>query len=97
MMEDYPYAVTFACEWGSNPPKAIKNKLQIYFQSKKKSGGGDCQVELTGGAATVSFKSKDVRERVLAKEDHELAVENGKVKLRLLRREENREEAVHGA
>ncbi|KAJ8342152.1 hypothetical protein SKAU_G00320800 [Synaphobranchus kaupii] len=96
-MEDYPYAVTVAGEWGPNPPKSLKNKLQIYFQSKNKSGGGDCQVEFTGGAATVSFKSKDVRERVLEKEDHELAVENGKVKLRPLRQEENREEAVHGA
>ncbi|XP_064209269.1 protein mono-ADP-ribosyltransferase PARP14-like [Anguilla rostrata] len=95
-MEDYQYPVTVTGEWGSNPPKVIKNKLQIYFQSKKKSGGGDCHVEFTGRCATVHFKSEDARERVLAKEDHELAVSD-ETKLRLSLCAEYPQEAVPGA
>ncbi|KAG5844860.1 hypothetical protein ANANG_G00167540 [Anguilla anguilla] len=95
-MEDYQYPVTVTGEWGSNPPKVIKNKLQIYFQSKKKSGGGDCHVEFTGRCATVRFKSEDARERVLAKEDHELAVSD-ETKLRLSLCAEYPQEAVPGA
>ena len=58
-MDEYPYPVVVEGEWVSVQAKAIKNKLQIYFQSKKKSGGGDCRVEVTGddsGRATVYFK-----------------------------------------
>ncbi|KAG7484123.1 hypothetical protein MATL_G00046000 [Megalops atlanticus] len=84
MMEEYPYAVTAEGEWGPNLSKVIKNKLQIYFQSKKKSNGGDCKVEYedsSTGRATVCFKSEDVRSRVLAKEEHEITIENERVRL----------------
>ena len=30
--------------WGPDPPKNLINKLQVYFQSRKKSGGGECEV-----------------------------------------------------
>lgn len=30
--------------WGPDPPKNLINKLQMYFQSRKKSGGGECEV-----------------------------------------------------
>ncbi|KAJ8266240.1 hypothetical protein GJAV_G00128150 [Gymnothorax javanicus] len=97
-MECYLYPVTVAGEWGSIPPKALKNKLQIYFQSNKKSGGGDCQVEWDGGKVTVLFKSQDDRKRVVGKENHDLTVENIKVKLRLsLCEEKNPEKAADGA
>ncbi|XP_029295286.1 protein mono-ADP-ribosyltransferase PARP14-like isoform X2 [Cottoperca gobio] len=64
----------------------MKNKLQIYFQSLKKSNGGDCLVEAEDGAprADVYFKSEEVRERVLAKQNHEILLENQTVKLRLI-------------
>ncbi|XP_061105701.1 protein mono-ADP-ribosyltransferase PARP14 [Conger conger] len=96
-MEEHPYPVTVLGEWGTIPPKTIKNKLQIYFQSKKKSGGGDCRVECTGAGTTIRFKSEDVRKRVIAQEDHELTVENANVKLQLFLCKENPEDAVHGA
>ena len=58
MDDEYPYAVLVEGEWASVQAKAIKNKLQIYF-SKKKSGGGDCKVEIAdddSARATVYFK-----------------------------------------
>ncbi|KAG9329909.1 hypothetical protein JZ751_028613 [Albula glossodonta] len=85
-MDVYHYPVVVEGKWGSSPPKAIKNKLQIYFQSKKKSNGGDCQVEYSeqgGGRATVYFKSEDARERVLAKAKHEITIEKVEVELRV--------------
>lgn len=30
--------------WGSDPPKNLSAKLQMYFQSPKRSGGGECEV-----------------------------------------------------
>lgn len=30
--------------WGPDPPKNLINKLQMYFQSRKRSGGGECEV-----------------------------------------------------
>lgn len=30
--------------WGPDPPKNLSTKLQMYFQSRKKSGGGECEV-----------------------------------------------------
>ncbi|KAJ1175752.1 hypothetical protein NDU88_001039 [Pleurodeles waltl] len=43
--EAYPYPVLVRGAWGSQGcTKAVKNKLLCYFQSQKKSGGGECQV-----------------------------------------------------
>uniref|UniRef100_A0A3B4FEP5 Poly [ADP-ribose] polymerase n=1 Tax=Pundamilia nyererei TaxID=303518 RepID=A0A3B4FEP5_9CICH len=46
-------------DWTPAQTKALKNKLQIYFMSRKKSGGGDCRVEAEEGAprAAVYFNS----------------------------------------
>uniref|UniRef100_A0A3Q3IQ14 PAR14-like first RRM domain-containing protein n=1 Tax=Monopterus albus TaxID=43700 RepID=A0A3Q3IQ14_MONAL len=73
-------------DWSPAHTKTVKNKLQLYFQSKKKSGGGDCQVEVDEAAprAAVRFRSEEVMERVLARQDHEIIVENQTVKLRLV-------------
>lgn len=30
--------------WGPDPPKNLNIKLQMYFQSTKRSGGGECEV-----------------------------------------------------
>ncbi|XP_056232020.1 protein mono-ADP-ribosyltransferase PARP14-like [Seriola aureovittata] len=83
---DSPRPVTVEGDWSPVQPKTLKNKLQLYFQSKKKSSGGDCWVEVEDGAAraAVFFRSEEVRQRVLARENHEINVENQTIRLRLL-------------
>ncbi|XP_028608059.1 protein mono-ADP-ribosyltransferase PARP14 [Grammomys surdaster] len=61
--------------WGPEPPKNLINKLQMYFQSRKKSGGGECEVVPEPGNPArfrVLFFPEDVRQNVLEKENHEL-------------------------
>ncbi|KAK6305421.1 hypothetical protein J4Q44_G00242010 [Coregonus suidteri] len=85
-MYEYPYPITVDGSWTTSVSKGIKNKLQIYFQSKKKSSGGDCLVhyeDQRSTTATVYFKSEDVRERVLLRDNHKITVENETVKLRV--------------
>ena len=43
------------------PPQTTGNELTIYFQSVKKSGGGDVEnVQLTGGTvAAITFESEE--------------------------------------
>uniref|UniRef100_A0AAZ3PE84 Macro domain-containing protein n=1 Tax=Oncorhynchus tshawytscha TaxID=74940 RepID=A0AAZ3PE84_ONCTS len=85
-MDEYPYPITIDVSWTNSVSKGIQNKLQIYFQSKKKSSGGDCLVhyeDQRSTSATVYFKSEDVRERVLSRDNHEITVDNETVKLRL--------------
>ncbi|KAL7391183.1 hypothetical protein ABVT39_005598 [Epinephelus coioides] len=78
--------VTVEGDWSPAQTKSMKNKLQLYFQSKKKSSGGDCRVEAEDGAprAAVYFRSEDVRERVLTRKNHEIILENRTVTLRLI-------------
>ncbi|XP_041040002.1 protein mono-ADP-ribosyltransferase PARP14-like isoform X2 [Carcharodon carcharias] len=46
--------------------RGIKNKLAAYFQSRKKSGGGECDVKIVeNGDALVTFYKKDVQTSVL--------------------------------
>ena len=40
-----PPPVTVEGDWGPAQTKTVKNKLELYFGSKKKSSGGDCRVE----------------------------------------------------
>uniref|UniRef100_A0A8C2ACV7 Poly [ADP-ribose] polymerase n=1 Tax=Cyprinus carpio TaxID=7962 RepID=A0A8C2ACV7_CYPCA len=80
--DEFPYALCVEGQWDPRTPK-LKNKLIIYFQSKK-SDGGDCEVEyaVSGGQkATVRFKSKEVRQRVLNKQTHELKIGQKTVKM----------------
>uniref|UniRef100_A0A8C6FQ35 Poly [ADP-ribose] polymerase n=1 Tax=Moschus moschiferus TaxID=68415 RepID=A0A8C6FQ35_MOSMO len=61
--------------WGSQPPKNLSTKLQMYFQSRKRSGGGECEVCQVPGSSNrflVLFYPEDVRQRVLERENHEL-------------------------
>ncbi|XP_078724595.1 protein mono-ADP-ribosyltransferase PARP14-like [Lampetra fluviatilis] len=56
--------------------KALKGKLQKYFQSKR-SGGGECQLisyRDSTRKAIVKFTSKQVRDSVLAKGEHVIEV-----------------------
>ncbi|XP_030648866.1 protein mono-ADP-ribosyltransferase PARP14-like [Chanos chanos] len=84
-MEDYPYPIIVEGDWSPELSNVVKNKLQIYFQSKKKSRGGDCAVQYDDqtGIATVRFKSSDVRNSVLSKGDHALAIDKEELKLRV--------------
>ncbi|KAF6120826.1 poly(ADP-ribose) polymerase family member 14 [Phyllostomus discolor] len=61
--------------WGPDPPKNLSTKLQMYFQSQKKSGGGECEVRQEPGNPVrflVLFHPQDVRQKVLERENHEL-------------------------
>ncbi|XP_029400588.1 protein mono-ADP-ribosyltransferase PARP14 isoform X2 [Mus pahari] len=66
--------------WGPDPPKNLINKLQMYFQSRKKSGGGECEVVPEPGNPArflVLFfpedgEGREVRQNVLEKGNHEL-------------------------
>lgn len=53
--------VTVEGDWSPAQTKTVKNKLQLYFQSKKKSSGGECRVEAEDGAprAAVYFRSEE--------------------------------------
>ncbi|XP_046313880.1 protein mono-ADP-ribosyltransferase PARP14 [Marmota monax] len=63
--------------WGPDPPKNLSTKLQMYFQSRKRSGGGECEVRQEPGSPPrflVLFFPEDVRQAVLEKKDHELVL-----------------------
>ncbi|KAK2532383.1 poly [ADP-ribose] polymerase 14 [Columba livia] len=72
-------------DWGAaEPPLALRKKLLCYFQSQKRSGGGEC--DLRAGTATgdllVCFACPEVRQRVLGRQSHELYLgEKRKLKL----------------
>uniref|UniRef100_A0A3Q2E0U3 Poly [ADP-ribose] polymerase n=1 Tax=Cyprinodon variegatus TaxID=28743 RepID=A0A3Q2E0U3_CYPVA len=53
--------LTVEGNWSSVQSKTVKNKLLLYFQSKKKSGGGECRVEVEEEAprASVFFRSEE--------------------------------------
>ncbi|XP_041529414.1 protein mono-ADP-ribosyltransferase PARP14-like [Microtus oregoni] len=70
-----PFPLLVEGSWGPDLPKTLINKLQAYFQSRKKSGGGECEVVLQPGSPAsflVLFSPEDVRQNVLAKDNHEL-------------------------
>ncbi|VFV33379.1 poly polymerase 14 [Lynx pardinus] len=61
--------------WGPDPPKNLSTKLQMYFQSPKRSGGGECEVRQEPGRPglfLVFFHREDVQQKVLEKKNHEL-------------------------
>uniref|UniRef100_A0A8C4S0Z3 Poly [ADP-ribose] polymerase n=1 Tax=Erpetoichthys calabaricus TaxID=27687 RepID=A0A8C4S0Z3_ERPCA len=74
MADDYPFALFVEGNFGGENSSHISNKLQIYFQSKKRASGGDCFIEYKVGEdyAVVRFKSEQIRQQVLQKENHVL-------------------------
>lgn len=44
MSEPGSFPLLVEGSWGPDPPKNLRTKLQLYFQSPKKSGGGECEV-----------------------------------------------------
>ncbi|XP_026198204.1 protein mono-ADP-ribosyltransferase PARP14-like isoform X2 [Anabas testudineus] len=73
-------------DWSPAQTKTVKNKLLLHFQSKKKSNGGDCRVEVEDGAprAAVYFRAPEVRAQVLEKDDHEIFLDGKTIRLRLV-------------
>ncbi|XP_030344136.1 protein mono-ADP-ribosyltransferase PARP14 isoform X2 [Strigops habroptila] len=60
-------------DWGSaEPPPALRKKLLCYFQSQKRSGGGECELRAATGHLLVCFAHPEVRQRVLDRRVHEL-------------------------
>ncbi|XP_059394821.1 protein mono-ADP-ribosyltransferase PARP14-like isoform X1 [Carassius carassius] len=84
-MDEYPYPIIVEGDWGPGHAKSVKNKLQIYFQSKKKSQGGDCVVQYNDGSnsTTILFKSSDTRDGVLSKSEHIITIDNQQIKLKV--------------
>lgn len=61
--------------WGPDPPESLPTKLQLYFQSARRSGGGACEVLREPGSPPrflVVFHLEDVQQRVLERKNHEL-------------------------
>ncbi|XP_018592984.2 protein mono-ADP-ribosyltransferase PARP14-like [Scleropages formosus] len=81
-MEGYEYPLSVQGNWVPNAAK-VKNKLQIYFQSAKKSGGGDCKVEYdeNNNTATVWFNSEEVRKRILQRKSHVITIDSKELNL----------------
>uniref|UniRef100_A0A803SRQ5 Uncharacterized protein n=1 Tax=Anolis carolinensis TaxID=28377 RepID=A0A803SRQ5_ANOCA len=68
-----PFPVLVRADWGGpDLPKATRNKLLCYFQSRKKSGGGECELQRQGGRVLVCFARPEVRQRVLSQKTHEI-------------------------
>uniref|UniRef100_A0A4W3H684 Poly [ADP-ribose] polymerase n=1 Tax=Callorhinchus milii TaxID=7868 RepID=A0A4W3H684_CALMI len=71
----YAYPLCVEGDWDAGDAKLLKNKLQLYFQSPKRSNGGDCIVEYENPSKTeavVRFVNDDVRSHVLEKKVHKL-------------------------
>ncbi|KAL1266729.1 hypothetical protein QQF64_002404 [Cirrhinus molitorella] len=93
-MDEY-YPIVVEGDWGPEHVKSVKNKLQIYFQSKKKSQGGDCVVQYNDGSssATILFKSSDTRDGVLSKAEHIITIDTQKIKLKVYKPSDVEEQA----
>ncbi|KAF4108229.1 protein mono-ADP-ribosyltransferase PARP14-like [Onychostoma macrolepis] len=93
-MDEY-YPIVVEGDWGPEHAKSVKNKLQIYFQSKKKSQGGDCVVQYNDGSnsATILFKSSDIQDSVLSKAEHIITIDNQKIKLKVYKPSDAEEQA----
>lgn len=47
-------------DWGTaEPPAALRKKLLLYFQSPKRSGGGECELRWEAGRLLVCFAQPD--------------------------------------
>ncbi|XP_058268081.1 protein mono-ADP-ribosyltransferase PARP14-like isoform X2 [Hemibagrus wyckioides] len=82
-MDEFPYPVLVEGDWSSINPKTLQSKVQIYFQSRKKSQGGDCVIKWSDRSCTVFFKSEEIRDQVLDKADHAVPIEKQVVKLKV--------------
>ncbi|XP_074070759.1 E3 ubiquitin-protein ligase DTX3L [Macrotis lagotis] len=62
--------------WVPESFPGLEKKLLKYFQSPKKSGGGECTVKAGPSEATfwIEFLEREVKERVIAKKEHTVEV-----------------------
>ncbi|XP_074949069.1 protein mono-ADP-ribosyltransferase PARP14 [Phalacrocorax aristotelis] len=73
-------------DWGAaEPPPALRKKLLCYFQSQKRSGGGECELRAgtAAGQLLVCFAHPEVKQRVLERQSHKLNL-GGKGELNLI-------------
>ncbi|CAL9707735.1 unnamed protein product [Knipowitschia caucasica] len=79
------WAVVVDGDWAPEQNKTVKNKLLKHFLSERKAGGGECSVSTEDGKARarVLFRSREVRDRVLSIQNHEITVDQRRVALRL--------------
>ncbi|XP_075567608.1 protein mono-ADP-ribosyltransferase PARP14 isoform X2 [Pelecanus crispus] len=76
-------------DWGAaEPPPALRKKLLCYFQSQRRSGGGECELRAATGTGAgaghllVCFAHPEVKQRVLERQSHKLHLgEKGELKL----------------
>lgn len=59
-MEEYPHPLLVEGDWSTINAKTLQSKVHIYFQSRKKSQGGDCVIiGWSERSCTVLFKSQE--------------------------------------
>ncbi|XP_056323301.1 protein mono-ADP-ribosyltransferase PARP14 isoform X2 [Danio aesculapii] len=93
-MDEY-YPIIVEGDWGPEHAKSVKNKLQIHFQSKKKSQGGDCVVKYDERkSATILFKTSDIRDAVLSQTEHVITIDTQQIKLKVYKPSNVKENAV---
>ncbi|XP_050971713.1 protein mono-ADP-ribosyltransferase PARP14 [Labeo rohita] len=85
-MENYQYAVFF--EARSLSDEELR-QIQKYFRIRKKSGGGDCEIDKVGNNTyKIGFMSEAAQVRVLDKKDHVISIE-GQEEIHVSLRREN--------
>ncbi|KAG2459584.1 PAR14 polymerase, partial [Polypterus senegalus] len=89
MADDYPFELFVEGNFGGENSSHISNKLQIYFQSKKRANGGDCFIEYKVGEnyAVVRFKSEQNAKCV----DEESNAQEASPFLKKFKKDENEE------
>ncbi|XP_053554018.1 protein mono-ADP-ribosyltransferase PARP14 [Bombina bombina] len=76
----YQFPVIVKWDLGTEKLIELKNKLIVYFQSKKKSGGGECvlgSTDCSQGFIIIHYKDVSVRDQVLQQQTHELQLPGG--------------------
>ncbi|KAH0621331.1 hypothetical protein JD844_022488 [Phrynosoma platyrhinos] len=72
---------------GPSLPERLETKLELHFQSPKRSGGGECTVraqEPERGLYAVSFLSQEAKERVKAHKEHFIKVDGRTLEISIL-------------
>ncbi|XP_030198904.1 protein mono-ADP-ribosyltransferase PARP14-like isoform X1 [Gadus morhua] len=82
-MDDDAYSYALLVKLEENNVPRLKNKLVKYFQSKKRAGGGECQIQYEdrNRTAVLRFRREEDRARVVAQETHEIVLDEGRLKV----------------
>ncbi|XP_040273545.1 protein mono-ADP-ribosyltransferase PARP14-like [Bufo bufo] len=88
----YSIAVKSSKELSEKQEKELKH----YFSLRKKSNGGECEVNKLGPSLyRVSYQKKEVKERVLNHKDHRIESEGELIQFTVQEEEENDQTNVH--